>query len=59
MFRHHYRKGLNADESEMVRQLRLRGYAVFLVQAGAMRRGKIEDAMRRAAKNALKERTDA
>ena len=50
MFKHRYRDGLAQSESEMIRQLRLRGYAVVVVKAGAMERGQIEDAMKKAAK---------
>lgn len=49
MFRHKYRDGLAQTESEMIRALRLRGYAVVVVKSDAMRRGLIEEAMRKAA----------
>jgi hypothetical protein len=49
IYRHRYRDGLAQSESEMIRALRLRGYAVVVVKSDAMRRGLIEEAMRKAA----------
>jgi len=50
MFKYRYKDGLAQSESEMIRALRLRGYAVVVVKAGAMQRGLVEDAMKKAAK---------
>ncbi len=50
MFKFRYKDGLAQTETEMIRALRLRGYAVVVVKADAMRRGLIEDAMKKAAK---------
>lgn len=50
VYRHRYRDGLAQSESEMIRALRLRGYAVVVIKADAMRRGEIEEVMRKAAK---------
>jgi hypothetical protein len=50
MYRHRYREGLTKEESEVVRKLRLKGYAIVVYKAGAMERGAVEEAMRKAAK---------
>lgn len=55
MYRHSYRKGISKLESEAIRQLRLRGYAVVILHAGTLARGGVEDAMRKAAHKAMKE----
>jgi hypothetical protein len=49
MFKFRYKDGLAQTETEMIRALRLRGYAVVVVKSDAMRRGFIEEAMRKAA----------
>jgi len=50
MYRHRYREGLNKEESEVVRKLRLKGYAVVVIKADALQRGEVEQVMRNAAK---------
>jgi hypothetical protein len=50
MYLHRYREGLTKEESEVVRKLRLKGYAIVVLKAGAMQRGAVEEAMRKAAK---------
>jgi hypothetical protein len=56
MFKHSYRHGLAQAESEMIRQLRLKGFAIVVMKAGALERGAVEEAMRKAAKTTMKER---
>jgi hypothetical protein len=56
-YKHSYRAGMARTESELIRALRLKGFAVVVMKAGAMERGAVEDAMKRAAKAAIKERT--
>lgn len=50
MYLHRYREGLTKEESEVVRKLRLKGYAIVVLKAGALQRGAVEEAMRKAAK---------
>jgi hypothetical protein len=50
MFFHKYREGLTKDESEVVRKLRLKGYAIVVIKTAALQRGEVEQAMRKAAK---------
>ena len=57
IYRHRYREGLDQSQAEMVRQLRLAGWAVVIMKAGAMRRGEIETEMRKAAKKTLEKTT--
>jgi hypothetical protein len=53
MYFHRYREGLTKEESEVVRKLRLKGYAVMVIKTVAMERGVIEQAMKKAAKERI------
>ncbi len=59
MFLHRYRKGLSPQESEAIRQLRRRGYAVIVFSpdevGGPMKRKPVEDAMLKAGKRTAQE----
>jgi hypothetical protein len=54
MFVNHYRKRLSPQESEAIRQLRRRGYAVIVMSpdeaGGPLKRKPVEDAMLKAGK---------
>jgi hypothetical protein len=50
MYLHRYREGLTKEESEVVRKLRLKGYAIVVIKTAALQRGEVEQAMRKAAK---------
>jgi hypothetical protein len=58
MFRHFYRSGLTAEESELLRMLRRRGFALALLPpvdvGGPMNRKPIEDLMIKAGRQALR-----
>ena len=62
MFYHKYRKGLSPQESEAIRQLRRRGYAVIVFSpdevGGPMKRKPVEDAMLKAGKQMVREIKD-
>ena len=53
MFFHRYRGRMTKEESEFIRLLRTKGFAVMVFDAGAMKRGEVEEAMRKAGDNAL------
>jgi hypothetical protein len=55
-YKHSYRAGMARTESELIRALRLKGFAVVVMKAGALERGAVEEAMRKAAKTTMKER---
>lgn len=59
MFRHFYRGGLTTEESELLRKLRRRGFALALfppVDVGnPMNRKPVEDSMIRAGRKALRQ----
>jgi hypothetical protein len=59
MFRHFYRGGLTPQESELLRKLRTRGYALAIFTPGdvgsPMNRKPIEDSMVKAGKQTLKQ----
>jgi hypothetical protein len=59
MFRHFYRAGLTPDESELLRKLRHRGFALALIPpcdvGGALNRKPVEDFMLRAGRQAIKQ----
>ena len=50
MYLHKYRDGMTKEESDTIRKLRLKGYAVVVIRADALQRGGIEESMRKAAK---------
>jgi hypothetical protein len=56
MFNHSYRRGLTPGESEVIRALRKRGFAIVLlgpqVVGGPLNRKAIEDQMLKAARKA-------
>lgn len=60
---HRYRRGLEAHESEVIRQLRRRGYAVvFLTPSDVgdpLKRGEVEGAMLKAGKATLRSQKGA
>jgi len=56
MFKYRYKDGLAQSESEMIKQLRLKGFAIVVMKAGALERGAVEEAMRKAAKTTMKAR---
>ena len=59
MFRHPYRGGLTPQESELLRKLRGRGFAVAIFApsdvGNALNRKPVEDSMVRAGKQTLKQ----
>jgi|694.fasta_scaffold48336_15 hypothetical protein len=55
-YKHSYRAGMARTESELIRALRLKGFAVVVMKAGALERGAVEEAMRKAAKTTMKAR---
>lgn len=61
MFIHKYRGGIDPKESEVIRQLRRRGFAVVVFSpldvGGPLNRKPVEDSMMRAGKRACEERT--
>ena len=54
MYLHKYRKGMTTEESEFIRALRNKGFAIVVFDAGAQRRGEVEEAMKTAGGKALK-----
>jgi hypothetical protein len=54
VFFHKYRQGMSKEESEFIRALRSKGFAIVVFDAGAQRRGEVEQAMKAAGGKALK-----
>jgi hypothetical protein len=62
MFQHYYRRGLTRQESEVIRLLRRRGFAVVLFEPAAvgspLRRGEVERQMLTAGRKACQQKEE-